>query len=402
MNESEKQDYDLIIVGGGMVGLALARALAETSLSILLLEKTAERVTETPGPLPWAARVSALTEKTADWLEELDVGSAVADSGCPFRRMQVWDGEGNGSIGYEAADIHQEQLGWIVENHRVVAALAAACERQGNLTCLFGQAPTELTQLEDGRCRILLADGRQLRTRLLVGADGGRSRVREMAGFRVRSWEYGQQAIVTTVATEQPHDNTAWQRFLHSGPLAFLPLPDTVDGRHCCSIVWSCDTPLARVLMGLDDAAFAARLGHAFEKRLGDIVTVNPRFSFPLLQQHAVDYVRQGVALVGDAAHTLHPLAGQGANLGLADARELAAVIIQAARSGQNIGHAQVLSGYQRRRKAPNLGMMVAMEGFKRLFGRDDLMLRWLRNAGLNSVDNHPALKRLIMHQTTL
>lgn len=401
MNDSEPQDYDLVIVGGGMVGLALARALADTTLSILLLEKTAEQAAATPGLLPYAPRVSALTEKTLAWLDELEAWSPVAEASCPFRHMQVWDGEGNGSISYDAADIHQEQLGCIVENHRVVAALAEACDRQDNLTCLFGQNPTELTQLEDGRCRLQLADGRRLHARLLVGADGGRSRIRELAGFRVRSWDYGQQAIVTTVATEQPHGSTAWQRFLHSGPLAFLPLPDTAEGRHCCSIVWSCDTPLAEALMALDDEAFAARLGTAFERRLGRIVTVNPRFSFPLVQQHAADYVRQGVALVGDAAHTLHPLAGQGVNLGLADARALAAVIHQAARCGQNIGHAQVLSGYQRRRKAPNLGMMVAMEGFKRLFGRDDLMLRWLRNAGLNSVNNHATLKRLIMQQAS-
>lgn len=401
MNERSKQDFDLIIVGAGAVGLALAKALAAAPLSILLLEKAHSRPASPVGPLPYAPRVSALTVKTIDWLRQLAVWPGLADVCCPFQGMRVWDGEGSGCIAYDAADIQQDELGCIVENHRLVAALADACEGQDNLTLRYGQGASELLQLDDGRWQLVLEDGSQLRTGLLVGADGGRSRIRDLAGFRVRSWDYGQQAIVTTVATEAPHESTAWQCFLHSGPLAFLPLRDTPTGQHCCSIVWSCDTPLAEDLMALDDTAFAARLSAAFERRLGEVVALNPRASYPLHQLHAVDYTRQGLALVGDAAHTFHPLAGQGVNLGLADARILAEVIEQALGNRLDIGHQQVLSAYPRQRKAANLGMMMAMEGFKRLFGRDDLMLRWLRNAGLSAVNNQATVKRLIMQQAT-
>jgi 2-octaprenylphenol hydroxylase len=216
-----------------------------------------------------------------------------------------------------------------------------------------------------------------------VAADGAQSRVRESLHFATREWDYGHRAIVCTVATELAHQHTAWQRFLPSGPLAFLPLP--VNGeRHLCSIVWSVREALAPELLELDEAGFCEALGRAFEWRLGQVL-------------HAVEYVQPRVALVGDAAHTIHPLAGQGINLGLKDVAVLADEILRASRRGRDPGDIGVLRRYQRQRKGENLLMMGAMDAFKFLFEQQALPLRWLRNAGMSGVDRSRLLKQQIM-----
>jgi 2-octaprenylphenol hydroxylase len=243
-----------------------------------------------------------------------------------------------------------------------------------------------------------LADGATLHAKLVVAADGALSRVRKMMDFQSREWDYGHRAIVATIETEYTHEATAWQRFLPSGPLALLPLPGN-DSHHYCSIVWSLQEHLVDDLLGLGDDAFRAELTRASERRLGNILGSSPRFAFPLRQRHAVDYVQSGVALVGDAAHTIHPLAGQGINLGLQDVAVLAEEIIAGHHCAVSPGQLELLRRYQRRRKGENLLMMSAMDGFKRLFEQDSLPLRWLRNAGMRSVDQMLPLKRqLIRH----
>jgi len=231
---------------------------------------------------------------------------------------------------------------------------------------------------------------------LLVAADGALSRVREMMDFQTREWDYGHRAIVTTVQVEQPHGSTAWQRFLPSGPLALLPLPGD-EGQHLCSIVWSLQEHLVDDLLALDEAAFCAALEQASERRLGTVLGSSPRFAFPLRQRHAVDYVQPGVALVADAAHTIHPLAGQGINLGLQDVAALAEEILTGCARGANPGQLAVLRRYQRRRKGENLAMMAAMDGFKQLFEQQALPLRWLRNVGMRGVDQLPPVKQQLM-----
>jgi len=252
---------------------------------------------------------------------------------------------------------------------------------------------------EGSQVVLALAGGDTLRSKLVVAADGALSPLREALGFRTREWDYGHRAIVATVQLERAHAATAWQRFLPTGPLALLPLPDGDDGSHRCSIVWSIEEAQAEELLALDEAGFCAALGAASEYRLGAVLASTRRLAFPLRQRHAVDYIAPGVALVADAAHTIHPLAGQGINLGLADVEVLAAEVLRAAERGLDPGRLDVLRRYQRERKGDNLLMMAAMEGFKRLFGARALPVRWLRNSGLRLVDGAVPLKRELIRQ---
>ncbi|MEX2366871.1 MAG: UbiH/UbiF/VisC/COQ6 family ubiquinone biosynthesis hydroxylase, partial [Pseudohongiellaceae bacterium] len=400
----QAQAFDILIIGAGISGLALARSLRDLDLQVALVDSTSptpvmEAVKAADKAPKFAARVSALTVASVRLFQELEVwDQALEASVCPFRHMRVWDAEGTGQIHFSAADIHEPQLGVIAENQRILLALEQSVQGQANLSIVRPQqvASIDRSAGNQQQYRVQLESGRQLIGRLLVGADGARSLVRQAAGFKTREWEYGHQAIVTTVSTEQPHEFTAWQRFMPTGPLAFLPLlvpGAAAGGQHYSSIVWSCTPALADELMALDDEAFAAKLGVSFEKRLGDIRHVERRSAFPLRQMHATDYMDQGVVLAGDAAHTIHPLAGQGVNLGLQDIAALAVVLAQAVQSDEDIGSIQVLSRYQRRRKGANLAMMALMEGFKRLFESDDLLLRWLRNTGIDSVEHMPLIK---------
>ncbi|MCZ6830536.1 MAG: UbiH/UbiF/VisC/COQ6 family ubiquinone biosynthesis hydroxylase [Gammaproteobacteria bacterium] len=393
-------DYDVVIVGAGIAGTALAASLLGNGLRVALVEAN-------PLPVAWDAqfkgvesfdrRVSALTPASQRMLENLQVWpSIVASRACPYQHMQVWDAEGTGAIEFHAAELDTPVLGHIVENRVLTAALLARVESAAEIRL---HNPARVQSLAPGGAqqpRIELEDGSQLSCSLLVGADGALSHLRKLAGFRTREWDYGHHALVCTAETEQPHRATAYQCFLSSGPLAFLPLP-SVEGRHFCSIVWSVENELTERLLGLDEKEFAARLALAFEHRLGRLLAVSPRVGFPLRQRHAVDYVQPGIALVGDAAHTLHPLAGQGINLGLQDVAVLADEIDLALQRGADPGALEVLQRYQRRRKGENLLMMAAMDGLKRLFTQQQLPLRWLRNTGMNLVGRALPLKRRLM-----
>jgi 2-octaprenylphenol hydroxylase len=250
---------------------------------------------------------------------------------------------------------------------------------------------TAFSELENGQ-QIELEDGSTLRARLLVGADGKHSKVRDYAGIHTRVSDYGQQALVAVVATERAHEETAWQRFLPTGPLAFLPL---ADGRS--SIVWSASNDRAERLLELDESAFCAELGKAFGHRLGRITSCGERILFPLQRQYAEHYVAPRIALVGDASHVIHPLAGQGVNLGLKDVRELAGTLLEAGRQQRDIGSLSVLRRYERARKGDNMAMMMAMDGFKHLFGSRITPVCWVRNFGLNLVDAAQPVKNRIM-----
>jgi 2-octaprenylphenol hydroxylase len=248
--------------------------------------------------------------------------------------------------------------------------------------------------LSPSQAHITLDDGRELACALLVAADGRDSMVREFAGVNTLGWAYDQSALVANVAHQAPHQQTAWQRFLPSGPLAFLPL---ADGRS--SIVWSTSPAAAKQLLALDEGVFCQALGEAFEQRLGAIETVGPRGVFPLRLQHAERYVLPRLALIGDAAHAIHPLAGQGVNLGFLDAAELAQVLVAARQRGRDIGALPVLRRYERARKGDNLAMLGAMDLFKRLFSNDSMPLRLLRNTGLGLADRIFPAKRSLLRR---
>lgn len=388
---------DLIIVGAGMVGSALALALEHSGLEILVVDG---------GPLsvrPFAAegafepRVSALSAASQRILERLGVWDGIAARRVsPYRDMRVWDGSGTGSVHFSAASVHAEVLGHIVENRVVQDALLD--RMHDSQIGLLGSARLEQLRRSGDGWLLTLADGRELRAPLLVAADGANSAVRRLAGCATREWDYLHHAIVTSVRCERAHQATAWQRFTDDGPLAFLPLARQGD-EHWCSIVWSTVPAEAERLMALDDEAFRHELGKAFEWRLGQVTAVDPRICIPLRQRHAKRYVESGLALIGDAAHSIHPLAGQGVNLGFLDAAVLAEVLLHALQRGEQANDVRVLSRYERRRMPHNLAMMAAMEGFERLFQADPLPLRLLRNSGLNWVDELPDAKALFVRR---
>ncbi|MCW8195422.1 UbiH/UbiF/VisC/COQ6 family ubiquinone biosynthesis hydroxylase [Proteobacteria bacterium 005FR1] len=402
---TDKQ-YDILIVGASLVGASLACAVAGdpscAGLRIGIVEP--EQAPQRFSGEDFDPRVVALTRQSQRFLENLGVWSAITRQRlCPYTHMFVWDGEGTASIEFNSRDLREENLGHIVENSVVLSALLEHLTIYPNVEILRGrrieQVYNGFAQSGNRRTTLVLDDDENIETTLVLAADGGNSKVRELLAMKTREWDYGQDAIVTTVRSERPHGFTAWQRFTHTGPLAFLPLATEDGDLHFSSIVWSVDRELSPELMALDDESFARRLGATFEHKLGDITRVASRYSFPLRQRHALDYVQPGFALVGDAAHTIHPLAGQGVNLGLADAQALAAELARAMRRRIPLSDYSVLQRYARSRKGTNLGMMAVMEGFKRLFGSRSPELQVIRNMGMRQMDGLPMVKNLLARQ---
>lgn len=390
-------DYDVIIVGAGLVGASLACAIAQQpeagSLRIALIEASTD-FEEFQGE-HFDPRVVALTQASQNLLASLGVWNDIVFArACAYNDMHVWDGEGTAEIHFNSADVRANQLGYIVENSVVLKALRLKTEQFENIRLI---QPARVTSFaNDHQAQICLDNGECLTAKLIIAADGAQSKVRELAGFETREWDYGHKAIVTSVQTELPHQHTAWQRFMRTGPLAFLPL-ETVDQKHFCSIVWSAEHELADELMQLNEQEFCQRLGAAFEHKLGNIVHSDKRYLIPLRQRHAKHYIQFGVALVGDAAHNIHPLAGQGVNLGFLDVAALSHEIHRALVRKIPLSDISILRRYQRQRLAGNLIMMSAMEAFKRLFGSQSLMITWLRNAGMRQLNSLAELKKIIV-----
>ncbi|MEH6584470.1 MAG: UbiH/UbiF/VisC/COQ6 family ubiquinone biosynthesis hydroxylase [Halioglobus sp.] len=394
------EHYDIAIVGAGIAGSALAASLSGNGLSIALIEAQNLPIrgfVPEPTVSGFDVRVSALTPNSQALLERIGAWSSIESQRlCPYSHMSVWDAEGTAVLEFDCAEVEVPALGHIVENRVIVSALLDRIGQCDDITMFNPSRLSECSRLTSGVVQLTLEEGKVFNTDLLVAADGALSKVRSMLEFSTREWDYGHRALVATVQLEQPHQATAWQRFLPSGPLAFLPLPE-IDGNHYCSIVWSLDEALVDDLLALDEAEFCAQLTTAIESRLGKVMACSSRAAFPLRQRHAVEYVQPGAALVGDAAHTIHPLAGQGINLGLQDVLALAEEVLATAALGGNPGQLDTLKRYQRRRKGENLAMMAAMDGFKRLFAQRSLPVRWLRNAGMRGVGRFAPLKQQLM-----
>ncbi len=410
MNEAQTKEFDIVIAGAGMVGASLACLLANSSLRIALLDRNPLMIENSSpgagfGEAKFDPRVSALSQASQQLFRQLGVWEdMIAARVCNYTAMEVWDGEGTGSIDFSAAEINQPELGSIVENSVIISALHRRIAQLQNVYPItpFSIESCEHIEREKGRVvELKAADGQSIRAALVIAADGANSKLRELAAFECKEWDYEQHALVTTVRSQQGHDNTARQRFMETGPLAFLPLRIAQDnaGQEFCSIVWSMLPEQAERVMSLSEEEFNHELGVAFEHKLGEIEWSDKRFVFPLRQRHALDYVKDGIVLVGDAAHTIHPLAGQGVNLGLLDAKVLAEELQRGADAGRHIADLTVLLRYQRRRKGNNLSMMWLMEGFKRLFAQQDLGIRWLRNVGMNATDKITPLKNQIIRK---
>lgn len=390
---------EVVIVGGGLVGAALAALLGEAGVAVTVLDAR-------PGPLADEAlgqgrpapRVSAVTPVSQRLLEHLGAWRAIAARrATPYTGMQVWDGEGSGEITFDADQAGAAVLGHIVENDVILAALEARLAELPSVTQVFAARLSALQTTALGR-RLILDDGRRFAAPLVVGADGANSQLRALAEIDVHSRDTGQAALVTTVRTARTHGGVARQVFLADGPLAFLPL-SVEDDTHYCSIVWSTSPAEAERLRALPRTALGDALARAFGRRLGEVEVLDAAVALPLTQRHAAHYVEAGLALVGDAAHSIHPLAGQGVNLGFMDAAVLAEELLEARRRGAALGDTRILSRYARRRRGDNTAMLALMDGFRLLFGAEHPALRLARNVGLSGVDRLVPLKRLLIRQ---
>lgn len=380
------------VVGGGMVGAAVAAGLAQKGFRVALVERQAP-------PRDWPAdevdlRVSALTRASQRVLQNLNAWPRMqALRVSPYRAMEVWDATGSGRIRFDAAEIGEPDLGHIVENRVTRLALWEQIEADGQVELICPDSVARL-DLQDPGPALELSSGRRLEAELVVGAEGAHSPLREMAGIGSSGWAYDQHAIVATIWPERHHGETARQRFMPTGPLALLPID---DGR--CSIVWSTSPEQAERLMALDDEAFCNALTEASERVLGRIRRVGPRGVFPLRLRNADRYVQSGLALVGDAAHGIHPLAGQGVNLGFLDAATLVDVLDQARRAGRPLGSLKTLRRYERARRSADMEMLALMDLFKRLFSNELPPVRLLRNLGLSLANASGPIKGLLVRR---
>jgi len=381
--------FEIIVGGGGPVGAAAAMALAQQGFKVALLERGS-------APPAYAAadydlRVYALAPHSARLLDDLGAWPKLLERRTsPYTGMRVWERGPEHALRFDCADTGRAELGWIVEHSLVVDTLWAGL---GGVV-RYERAAIESARFDDSGTSLRLGDGRELRARMVVAADGADSQLRGLAGIDTVGWGYAQRAIVCHVQTQQPHGAIARQRFLASGPLAFLPL---ADGR--CSIVWSAEEALAQELLALDDAAFMARLSQALEYALGEVEQVTPRISFPLRLLHAQDYARAGLVLVGDAAHAIHPLAGQGVNLGFADVQQLLATLVEARDAGRDWSGLRNLQRYGRARKAANLEMLALTEGLYRAFRLRLPGLKAALGLGMEAVDKLGPLRSWLARQ---
>jgi 2-octaprenyl-3-methyl-6-methoxy-1,4-benzoquinol hydroxylase len=384
-----KEMFDVVIVGGGMVGAAVACSLGNSALKVAIIESTL------PEPFssdqPHDLRVSALSIASKNILSMVGAWEGVSNRRvCPFRRMRVW--ETAGDTEFCSDNIDYPELGYIVENRVTQLALL---DRLANFDNVELICPANIKKIDYsiGKYpKLELGDGRILSAKVLVAADGGNSRVRQTVGLGVTSWDYSQHALVIYIETDYGQQDITWQRFVPSGPQAFLPLTG-----HFGSIVWYHSPDEINRLKSLSLSELKNELVTAFPDCLGKVNQVLATASFPLKRQHAQAYVKPGVALVGDAAHMINPLAGQGVNIGLLDAAALAEVLIDAYQQGFEIGELSVLKRYEKLRRNENLKMMTVMDVFYRVFSNEILPVKFLRNLGLGLAERFKPAKNIVM-----
>ena len=370
---------DVIIFGGGMVGLALAAALDSSGLRAIVVDPA------DPAPRSTTAfdgRTSAVSSSSMRMLEALGVTGHLAAPGCPIRRIAVADGLAPGGLHFDADD--DEALGWMHENRHLRAALQARAEA-GKTIATHWKAKVETVDRGDFGVTVTLADGTVLKAPLLVAADGRNSATRDHAGIRLARWQYDHHAIVSVLRHEHPHDHVAYEIFYPNGPFALLPMTDD-DGGHRSAIVWSVQADDAPGWMALSDADFAAEAKAAMGGFLGDVSLLTPRSSYPLGFHHSARITAHRLALAGDAAHAIHPIAGQGLNLGFRDAAALAQVLVEGARLGLDLGDRQLLDRYERWRALDALSVAVATDSLTRIYAIPGKAASAVRRFGMGLV----------------
>lgn len=395
-------DADVIVAGAGMAGATFALAVRQAGLKPLLIDPQPFDLQLAPS---FDGRATAVAFSNFRMLKAIGAGAAMAPHACRMDRILVTDGKRPGAasgrglpafLRFDADEIGDrtdgEPLGYMIENRHIRAALAAAVTAAG--IEVLAPASVQAVEPEPFAAAVRLADGRTVKAPLVVGAEGRGSKVREAAGIGVQGWTYGQSGVVATVRLSRPHGNIAHEYFLPGGPFAILPLTD-----QRANLVWTEPTRRGEALRAASDEAFMAHLA----RRFGDFVEAEaiegPRFVYPLSMALAESLTGPRTALIGDAAHAVHPVAGQGLNLGLKDAAALAEVLAEASRLGEDVGAATVLERYARWRRFDNAALAAGFDGFVRLFSNDNMLLRAARGAGLAAVNRIGPLRRAFMHE---
>lgn len=404
MGKNLNNDFDVIIVGGGMVGASLACALADTSLRIAIIEAAPFKLDDSVFQPAFDARSVALAHVSKTIFESMGLWQSINQLGVsPIKHIHVSDRGHAGVTRLNSEDEGIEALGYVVETRVLGKALFSALLKQKNVQ-LFAPATFRSFNVEESEVNITLEhDGitRQLSSRLLVAADGGDSVVRRTSGMDVFSKEYAQSAVIANIATDRPHQYNAFERFTDTGPVALLPMSATTDDTsndqsHRYSLVWTVNSDDVEEVMGWNDEFFLQQLQSRFGSRAGNFVRTSTRYVYPLSLMRTREHVRPRLAVIGNAAHTLHPVAGQGFNLGLRDVAALSQVIVDAMQNGDDIGDISVLDTYADWRKRDQLQTSVATDGLVRIFSSNFLPVAAMRNAGLLAVDLFPPLKKLL------
>lgn len=378
--------FDIIIVGAGMVGASAALALAQQGHTIAIIEYAQDASFD--NSQAYDLRVSAISPSSEKLLAKLGIWPLIqAQRACPYHKMTVWDENSKGELHFDAANQAHSHLGHIIENKLLSYALHQQLKHNDLIHTFWHNSVTDIIQKDDG-VTLTLKSKTLLKSKLLIAADGKFSTTRHLLDIETVSNSYEQRAIIANVNTQFSHKYTAWQRFLSTGPLAFLPLDN-----HQSAIVWSCSTQLADHLMGLDDPQFCQQLGLAFEARLGKVTQTSQRASFPLSWQYAEQSVKGRNVLIGDAAHSIHPLAGQGVNLGFSDVALLSKILTKKALNKPQ----KNLRKYERQRKHDSAIALHSMTAINTLFGSKNNLITQIRGFAMNIIDRQEGVKRIIM-----
>lgn len=379
---------DVIIVGAGLVGSAMAIALAQGGVSVTLFERASRAAV-----LDKAAdgRASAISEASRRVFNSLGLWDKLAPHGEPILDIKVVDGFSSAQVHYDHRDVENRPFGYIISNPTIRATLIEAAESEENIT-LYYESEVRDIERTSSQCVVTLSDGEVFDAPLLLAADGRMSKLRDWAGIASRKIEYGQSAIVCTIAHEKPHEGLALERFMPNGPIAVLPMQ---DNRSC--VVWTEPHDMAQHMIGLEDDFFIHEMTSRMGDYLGEIQAVDKRYCYPLSLMQSEGYIAERFALVGDSAHGIHPIAGQGVNVGYRDVAVLAELVVEAKRLGQDIGGDEMLGHYQRWRRLDSTSMTASTDALNRLFSNNSALFKIGRRAGLKLVDNSERTKQFFM-----
>lgn len=390
--ESHTESHDVIILGGGLVGLTLAVALDAHGLRSAVVDPADSATILAAG---FDGRASAVASASWRMLEAIGVGARLEGQGCPIWSIEVSEGPAPGGLSFDP-DRRDGPLGIMFENRILRAALHEAAAVAPGVTLLARARAADVVRDSAG-VRVTLEDGRRLAAPVLIGAEGRASPTREKAGIRVARWSYDHVAMIATVTHDRPHGNVAHEIFYPAGPFAMLPMRDDVEGRHRSAIVWTVKSADAPAMLDLPERAYVAEAEKRCGGRLGAMVLAGPRSSYPLGFHHAAKITGERLALAGDAGHGIHPIAGQGLNLGFRDVAALTQVLVEGARLGMDLGDAQLLARYERWRGLDTFMVAAATDGLTRLFGIPGRTASAVRRFGLGAVQRVPPLRQRFM-----